>query len=96
LITVTPTAIVLTHVIAPAFSGNAQFEFDLGVGSAGSETVVTTVRIQVRSNDGGPWIVPLPNPLDAIPAATRVAARYRGTNTFSSGPFGLLYLEKPL
>lgn len=96
LITSTATAIVLTHYVAPPFAGNMEAEFDIGVGAAGSESVITTVRIRAQSNDGGPWIVPFVNPLDAIPTATRVAARWRGTNTFSSGPFGLCYVEKPL
>lgn len=92
----TATAIVVTHGIVPPTSGGEQgTDFDLGVGSAGAEVVVTTIRRRVRSQDGGPWIITLPNPLDNIASGVRVAVRWRGP-TFQTPVFGLIYLAKPL
>jgi len=91
----TSNAIVLTGIVVnPA--ANAEFEVDIGKGTAGSETVVATVAGVRNSGAAGPWWIELPIAVDNIASGQRVAVRFRktGTNT-NAWTFKLTYYDKP-
>lgn len=92
----TPAAIVVVAIVIFQLTSTIDFEVDIATGGAGSETVITTLRGRVSSQASNPWIVPLPNPLDNIAAAVRVAGRGRASGTSNDVRFGLIYFEKPL
>lgn len=102
-----PTAGILTGITPlslAAFSASPAvgYEFDIGVGSAGNEVVISTFRgsfafiANTPSASGCPWI-PCVFGIDAIPAGSRVAVRMRiaSTNT-TAWKVGVTYLRKPL
>ncbi len=92
----TSTAIVIVGVVPPTGVGTS-WEVDLGIGGAGSEVALTTVRLNKNSLAGsdGPQVVPFYAPLDAIPISTRVAVRARSLGG-GDMRFAFVYLEKPL
>jgi len=87
--------LVVTHVAANTFTSGAQWEMDLGVGPAASETVIATLRGQRGGGFDGPNVIPLWNPLDAIPSGSRVVARLRASATGTCF-VGVQYHQKPL
>jgi hypothetical protein len=99
LVTTTSTAIVVpTLIISPSLSA-FDWEVELGMGLAGSETVLTTARghSKASSNVVGPANHLLIPAFDAIPAGSRLAVRMRKSGSFG-GAFSVaaLYYEKPL
>jgi len=68
-------------------------EFEIGIGSAGSETPVGIIRgigqnsRQLQTMLHSPW--------DVIPSGSRIAWRHRNS-TFAGGFIALMYMEKPL
>jgi hypothetical protein len=93
--------IVVTGIIVRPGNDNVakDFEIDIGTGSGGSESVVTTFRGSYgdpeHANPGG---LPLPIPLDNIPDGSRVSARMRKSNTGATPTWAvaLKYYEKPI
>jgi hypothetical protein len=57
-------------------------EVDVGMGAAGSEVVVTTLRVALplSTNLSGPHVYWFPNPVTGIAAGVRLALRQRGGN----------------
>lgn len=97
LITSTSTAIVLTGITVDPAVASVGYEVDIAVGGAGSEVVICTI-VDVSLTLGGiDNTVTLDIPIDAIPASSRVSARFRkdGTSTSAWG-FGIQYVPKPL
>jgi hypothetical protein len=91
----TATAIVLTGI---TFSGavSEEFEVDVGVGAAGSETVVTTFRDDITNGNGGPYVSIIKPALDNIPSGSRVAIRMRKNGTsVATWKIKLLYFSSP-
>lgn len=95
----TATAWLVTGVI-PAVTGTpSDWEVDLGVGA--TPVVITTLRFRhtgIAPVDG-PTLIPLFQPLSAIPAGSKVSMRQRhGASSIGSGVIAasLLYLELPL
>jgi len=91
-----PACLVTGVSVYPGVSG-AEYEVDLGVGAAGAEVVVTTVKgvSSPSSVYGGPWVHPLRPVLDAIPASSRVALRLRKAGMSSTAWSGAItYVEK--
>lgn len=73
------------------------FEFDIGVGTAGSEVVVTTLRGYVETQVGMPMVLLLEPVLDNIASGVRVAVRMRKPGTaVTTWNCKLTYYEKPL
>jgi hypothetical protein len=72
------------------------WEIDVGIGTAGSESVMTTLRGNASGLFSFPNYVPLCLPLDTIAASARVAVRGRGSDTSATHLVGLSYFEKPL
>lgn len=76
-------------------------EVDIGVGSAGNETVISTFKLHaaVTNKAGDNFDTPLPVWVDAIPSGARVSVRLRaarptaGTNTLL---VSLSYVPKPI
>lgn len=83
-------------VVGIAFANkhdDVHVEIDIGIGGAGSETVLTTFRSVTAARDlGTEWQMFLPNPI-AVPPGTRIAARMRksGTSTTTNGIALLIY-----
>lgn len=74
-------------------------EIELGIGAAGAEAAVAWFPSGFSSYGypGGRLACEPVVPLDAIPASSRVAVRWRGNTTSTGTPgFGLNYYEKPL
>lgn len=78
-------ASVLVGVWADSnLSAGRAYEIDVGVGGAGSEVVIATIRsVAPNSGNGGERNILLTIPIDAIPNASRVALRLR--TSVSSG-----------
>lgn len=77
---------------------NCEFEIDVGVGSAGNEAVITTIRgtTTVSGFVVGPMVTPLRPLLSAIPAGSRVAVRWRNsTLSADNAQIVLTYFEAP-
>lgn len=80
--------------------GYQEFEIDIGVGGAGSETVVATINGYFRaisgcSNDG--MFFRFPIPIDALVSGVRVAARIRlHVTDVTVWNVSIAYQEKPL
>lgn len=95
----TATAWLVTGII-PAVTGTfSDWEVDVGVGV--SPVVITTVRFRHTGSApvDGPTLIPLFQPLSAIPAGSKVSMRQRhGASSIGSGVIAaaLLYLELPL
>lgn len=90
--------IVITGLVLPVLGGGQEWEGDLGVGAAASETVITTEHaVRDNSISDGPSVFPLANPLDIVLSGQRVAARIRGAEAAArSLTVAIVYHEKPL
>ena len=88
-------ALVVTGFCAGGAIEAVQYELDLGTGPAGSESVITTFHLHASAG-AFPSFVMLPTPLDAIAAATRVAARLRCQTASKALVVSIMVLEKPL
>jgi hypothetical protein len=88
----TGAALVVTGIVIGAPSTAGECELDLGTGAAGSETVRTTLRL-AGTNQAFPAQVMLPNPLEGLAAATRVAARLRHSTASATLVLSLMVLE---
>jgi len=88
-------ALVITGLVAGNPSSSEEMELDLGTGGAGSEVIITTLRL-FSSTQGFPSHLMLPNPLDNIAASTRVAARLRSATASTTVQVSLMVLDKPL
>lgn len=91
----TATAMILVGAVSPNIANGVIHEIDVAVGAAGAEVVVTTFRINCDSIADA-YYVPFWNPLDAIPAGVRVAARTRRSTTSGTPTIALVYIEKPV
>ena len=92
----TGAALVLTGVVCgPPSANDVAYELDLGIGGAGAETVITTLRIGA-GNQSMLALVGLPTPLDAVPAATRLAVRLRCATASATMVVSVQVLEQPL
>lgn len=87
------SALVLVGLVGSPSAGG-EYELDLGTGGAGSETVITTIRL--AGNRGFPMVLMLPIPLDQVAATTRLAARIRTDTTSNTLRVSLMVLEQPL
>jgi hypothetical protein len=89
--------IVIVGVAIPALTGSSDWEVDLGVGAAASETVITSVAGRRGGLVDGPCFFPLANPLDIVLSGERVAARIRGAEAAARNTtVKIVYHEKPL
>lgn len=93
----TAAAVVISGLVTNASSAGSEWEIDIGKGGAGAETVIHTVR--GRSSAGGlsgstDQCYNFHNPLDNVPASTRIACRLR--TTAGNNTAALTYFEKPL
>jgi hypothetical protein len=100
LVASTGTAQCLTAVVSdwPGVTLNDEWECDIGVGAAASESVIATFADTEYGTLGGSANTRrFPIPVDAIPASSRVAVRYRkkGTTARTVG-FGYEFVKKPL
>lgn len=103
LIASTPNAIILTGIMVQTRSTNSScgFEVDIAIGSAGSEVVIATftgVLVESASLYRSPEVIlHCPIPIDAIPAGSRVSARYRQGDTTTFGAWVKMhYVNKPI
>jgi hypothetical protein len=96
----TASAIVIIgfELLTPV--GASEWEMDIGIGSAASEVVISTLRWRWNASGGGdgcPLAYMLPIPLDNVAISTRVAVRARCS---LAGPqnmaTAIMYLPKPL
>jgi hypothetical protein len=75
----------------------AEYEIDIGKGAAGSEVVVTTSGDNRETALGIPHLMPAEVLVDNIPASTRVAYRFRDSDTTANvWDGGVHYYERPL
>lgn len=89
--------LVVVGVVIPALTGSQDWEIDLGVGAAASESVITSFPGRRSGLTDGPCFFPLPNPLDVITSGQRVAARIRGAEAAARNTtIAIVYHEKPL
>ena len=92
----TASAIVASGLVVGG-GGVTEYEFDIGKGAAGSETVVATIPGDNKSAAGAPRWLPLPIPVDNIATATRVAVRVRqALTTATTFTVKLGFYTKPL
>lgn len=80
-------------------AGGLSFEFDLGVGGAGSEVVVATLPGSngVNSDFWATGTLRFPVPVDKVPNGSRLAVRMRKTGTDTTAwAFAVGYFKKPL
>jgi hypothetical protein len=92
----TPAPIVVAGLVVGG-GPTAEFEFDIGKGAAGSETVVATISGNTKSGASSPRWLPLPIPVDNIAAGQRVAVRVRQSGTTATNyTVKLVYYEKPI
>jgi hypothetical protein len=92
----TPAAIVVAGLVVGG-GPTVEFEFDIGQGAAGSETVVATISGNTESGASSPRWLPLPIPVDNIAAGQRVAVRVRKAGTSTTAyTVKLVYYEKPI
>jgi hypothetical protein len=97
------TDFYITRLLTAVGSGGGarRFEFDIGTGAAGSETVVARFGCQPQLDGlpGSPRQIPVqfPFPLDLFPTGTRIAARLRKPDT-PTNQYGIAigYLKKPI
>lgn len=84
----------IVGLVIPAPFASADYEIQLGKGSAGAEVVIGNFKGYATNNADGPSYVPLWNPIGGITTGQRLAARVRKAGTSASTvPFGLVYLE---
>jgi hypothetical protein len=88
-------ALVIVGVVFGNPLTGADYELDLGTGGAGSEVVITTLRLTL-SSQGMPSFLMLPTPLDNVAASTRLAARLRCSTVSNTIVLSLMVFEKPL
>jgi len=92
----TPTAIVVAGLVVGG-GASVEFEFDIGKGAAGSETVIATISGVTKSGASSPRWLPLPIPIDNIASGQRVAVRVRQAGTTATNyTVKLVYYEKPI
>ena len=92
----TPADIVVAGLVVSG-GANVEFEFDIGKGAAGSETVVATISGVTKSGASSPRWLPLPIPIDNIASGQRVAVRVRQAGTTATNyTVKLVYYEKPI
>ena len=92
----TANAIVVVGLVVGA-GPSVEFEFDIGKGPSGSETVVATISGNTESAASSPRWLMLPIPVDNIPASTRVAVRVRKAGTGTTAyAVKLIYYNKPI
>lgn len=99
MVAATEAAIVLVGLVAGVGFGQDSWEFDIGIGAAASEVVLTTVRIRHQGIQfvDGPFLIPFFPPLDAVPNGSRLSVRTRVSDTTLAGALGtLVYVPKPL
>lgn len=93
----TAAALLITAVIWGHGTSNIDAAIDLGLGSAGNEVVIDTVKIGAMDTEGCPQRVNLLPPLDAVPASSRLSIRMRKTGTdVTAWRFAVESIEKPL
>lgn len=85
-----PMGMLLTGISA-SVADERDWEVDIGVGEAGSETVVTTLRFSASGLTTGKNYVPLPLPT-RVESASRVAIRTRNSGTALSRDFKIHYI----
>ena len=77
----------------PELTGGDEYEFDLGVGSAGSEEVITTIRLASGASTSGSGVrfehLPIPH---CVESGQRLAARLRSGPNDHTGHLTLMYL----
>lgn len=89
--------LVIVGVVIPALTSSADWEVDLGVGAAASESVITTFAGRRSGFTDGPCFFPLANPLDVVTSGQRVAARIRTSGAAAvNTTVAIVYHEKPL
>lgn len=82
--------------LSQPFNG-ADFEVQVGVGGAGSEVALFTLKGYESQTAVTPGYYPLPNPRSGISAGNRIAARFRKEGTNTTGPdIHLCYYETPV
>jgi hypothetical protein len=93
----TAAASVLTAVHVVVAGVAVECEFQVGVGAAAAEVAIASVRSVYNSTVSSTGEHRFPIPIDAIPAAARVAIRMRkaGTNV-TPWTFAIGYMEKPI
>jgi hypothetical protein len=92
----TPAAIVVAGLVVGG-GASVEFEFDIGKGAAGSETVVATISGVTKSGASSPRWLPLSIPIDNIASGQRVAVRVRQAGTTATNyTVKLVYYEKPI
>lgn len=91
----TATDIIVTHAVLQPSASGVQIEIDIGVGAAAAEVVVTTIRLGA-SSQSSPCVMELPNPLDNIPAGSRVSFRARCSTGSTTCASALMYQAKPI
>jgi hypothetical protein len=94
-ITSAATALQLASITVGHTSENDECEYDIGIGTAGNEVVVSTVRITNAApvNWGGLGIYPFPIPISVVPTSSRVTIRCRGIATSTGRTVSLQYYE---
>lgn len=93
------SALYLNHLaVIPNPVSGIQAELDIGIGGAGSEVVITTLKAGFQQgSEGAPSVWRLPHLLDAIPASSRVAVRLRKKGTdLTAWTVGIGAYAKPL
>lgn len=102
LIASTAAALVVAHLNVRMLNSlvSLEYEVDLGIGTAGAEVVIETLRGGIDSSGGGngfPYLLRAWPVLDAIPTSTRVAVRLRKSDTdVTAFVVGMNAWEKPL
>jgi hypothetical protein len=99
LIASTASALYVNHLaVLPNPVSGIDAELDIGVGGAGAEVVITTLKNAfIVGVEGYPCVWRLPHLLDAIPTSSRVAVRLRKTGTDTTAwTVGLGAYAKPL
>lgn len=93
----TATAIAIIGAVQFNVNNGADYEIDIATGGSGSESPIATIRdANGGITDGEPFVMWFPSPI-SVSASTRIAARMRSSDSFStSGGVLLMYLEQPL
>lgn len=92
------TAVVIVGIV-PDTNHLREWEFDIGIGAPSSEVVVSTFRFRdpySAGSIGGPRFVPLYNPLNNIPAGSRIAVRTRISVVLGdTASVSIVYIDGP-
>lgn len=95
----TSAPIAITGAVADTTDDGApsQFEIDIGIGAAGSEVVIATIRWYAPNTaGGGPGSFQLPIAIGGITSGVRVSMRRRrNASAVGSCRFNLEYIENP-